>query len=840
MKSLRSVACFLLVLVFLGSQFLPCGGAPEKFIENQIAVKEIDASVTEIPRPENTIKEPSVMASLPGNEAKGINTLFFDSVESGNIGYTAGQGVGASPWSILTLGAHSATHSWDFGNGNYLDPGTGGLSYLISPGISIPSNAVSAELSFWHWRDFESNTVLYDGGNVKISTAGIGGPWTLLTPAGGYNGPAQSGYNNPLAGQMVYGYNVAWENVTFDLSAFIGSTINVRWDAGVDNYATTDAGWRIDDIRVTDNIPEAVQIPLSTGWNLISIPAVQSDTSIGAVLSSIDGQWEYAMAYNASDQNSPWESNSVYRPNSTDELWSIDHTKGIWLSVSTACTLNVAGTVPDTASIRLFAGWNLVGYPSLTPRSAIDTLPLDAVDMIAVENRTDPYRISDTGDLASVTLETGHGYWVHSTFDTFWVIVNTAQEPIRQTAEFERMQGVLIRYPLGISYSIIAEMAENDKVYTIVANTATRDEAITNYNSNHVNMANCEWIIAASNSYWTRDYGPWWITDENGDFGIVDFPYNRPRPNDDAIPGVVASYFGVPLDYMGVTHTGGNYMTDGLGISASTDLVLEENTGLTETQVKQLHRDYLGIDTYHIVPDANYHPAPPANTIKHIDCWGKYLDVDKVMIREVAPSHDNYTQIEAAAAYFENQTSAYGTPYQVYRVYTPSDEPYSNCLILNNKVLLPIMGGSNDAAAIASYQAAMPGYEVLGFTGSWLSTDALHCRAIGIPDLGMLYIQHYPVIGPEPANQAIEITANITAYSGMPLTAYELCWKLSTEPTYQVVNMSHVTRSQYRAFIPGQASGSTVQYYIHATDASGRSETSPIIGSPDPHVFTVV
>ena len=33
------------------------------------------------------------------------------------------------------------------------------------------------------------------------------------------------------------------------------------------------------------------------------------------------------------------------------------------------------------------------------------------------------------------------------------------------------------------------------------------------------------------------------------------------------------------------------------------------------------------------------------------------------------------------------------------------------------------------------YRDALPGYEVLGFTGSWQSTDALHCRVRGIPDI---------------------------------------------------------------------------------------------------------
>lgn len=774
------------------------------------------------------------LVGRPLPDARGLNTFYFDDVESANP-YTTGQDAGASDWQRRTLGSASGSYSWDFGNGNYLDPGTGGLSWLISPDIVIPSAATDAELSFWQWRDFESNTVLYDGGNVKISTTGTGGPWTLLTPNGGYDGPADNGYDNPLGNEMVFGYNVAWENVTFDLTTYVGSTVNIRWDAGVDNYGTNDAGWRIDDILVSGNTPDTIGIPLTTGWNLVSIPVIQADTSINTVLNSIAGQWECAMWYDTTDPT-PWESNSIYRPDAVDELWNIDHKMGVWVCVNADCTLDVQGVEPDYTRIPLYAGWNLVGYPSQTSQSAIDTLPLDIVDMVAVENQLNPYLVDETSDLSSVTMETGHGYWVHATMDSYWDIVSTTEYEIRQTAEFERMQGVLIRYPLGIPYNLIAEMAEDDIVYTIVANTATRDAAISNYGSNGVNLANCEWIIAASDSYWTRDYGPWWITDENGDFGIVDFPYNRPRPNDNDIPGEVASYLGAPLYYMSVSTTGGNYMTDGMGISVSTDLVLEENPGYTEAQIRQMHHDSLGIDNYHIVADVN------GEYIKHIDCWAKYLDVDKIMIREVPAGHSQYSEIEAAVTYFESQTSAYGTPYEVYRVYTPNDEPYSNCLILNDKVLLPIMGGAWDAAAIASYEAAMPGYEVIGFDDSsaiWESTDALHCRTRGIPDQGMLYIQHYPVNGPQPASTSIEISANITAYSGSPLNTYELYWKLSTDVIYNVLPMNHVTRDHYRAFIPGQSSGATIQYYIHAADDSGRDETHPLIGDPDPNVFNI-
>ena len=89
--------------------------------------------------------------------------------------------------------------------------------------------------------------------------------------------------------------------------------------------------------------------------------------------------------------------------------------------------------------------------------------------------------------------------------------------------------------------------------------------------------------------------------------------------------------------------------------------------------------------------------------------------------------------IEDVANYFESIGD-----WDIFRVYTPSDEPYTNSLILNNKVFVPIMGTGNDQAALSVYEAAMPDYEILGFTGSWQSTDALHCRVKGIPDVSYM------------------------------------------------------------------------------------------------------
>ncbi|MEJ2432263.1 MAG: phosphoenolpyruvate hydrolase family protein, partial [Pseudolabrys sp.] len=80
-------------------------------------------------------------------------------------------------------------------------------------------------------------------------------------------------------------------------------------------------------------------------------------------------------------------------------------------------------------------------------------------------------------------------------------------------------------------------------------------------------LDNVEFIIAPTNSYWTRDYGPWFVFDGNGDIAVIDHRYNRPRPHDDVIPYYFALQYGLPCYQHSMWHTGGNYMTDGAHVS---------------------------------------------------------------------------------------------------------------------------------------------------------------------------------------------------------------------------------------------------------------------------------
>jgi agmatine/peptidylarginine deiminase len=405
--------------------------------------------------------------------------------------------------------------------------------------------------------------------------------------------------------------------------------------------------------------------------------------------------------------------------------------------------------------------------------------------------------------------------------------------PIRSCAEWEPSVGVIIRYPLGLDYPLIAEMSEDVMVTTIVASSYQQGQVESAYSSNGVNMGNTDFLIAPTNSIWTRDYGPWFIFDGSGQLAIVDNIYNRPRPDDDQIPWVLGSEWGMSVYGTILEHAGGNHMTDGLGRSMSTRLVYDENPGLSHSEVDSIMLAYLG-NEYTVLEYIE------SGGIHHLDCWAKFLDPTTILIKDVSTGNSSYDLLNARADYLSQQTSAWGKPYTIVRVYCPYGTAYTNSLILNKKVFVPIFGDSHDTTAIRVYEEAMPGYEVLGFTGSWYSDDAIHCRAMGVPDPGMLEIRHMPLATTGDTLNDYLVTAKIVARSGDALISDSLKIFYQSKSQFQSVPLySTAVPDSFYGYIPTQKGGTTILYYIQAGDNSGRVETHPYIGQPRAHRFSI-
>ena len=412
---------------------------------------------------------------------------------------------------------------------------------------------------------------------------------------------------------------------------------------------------------------------------------------------------------------------------------------------------------------------------------------------------------------------------------------------VRFPAEFEPMQAVTIRYPLGIPTSLVKQLSQRTKVYVIV-NSQNQNSAKNTFQYAGCNMSNITYYNMSTDSYWVRDYGPWYIFNDL-EPAIVDFVYNRPRYNDNMVPYYMGQKLGLPVYGMNLTHTGGNMMEDGRGVGVSDNLVLTENNN-NETNVRNKMRNYLGIDPYQITID------PQGDYIAHVDCWGKFLAPDKILIARLPQSSSQYDEYEEVAEFFENTNCCWGYPYKVYRVDEPGGytvAPYTNSLIVNKTVFVPL--GSNNTYnnnALAVYQQAMPGYEIIGVVGAsgtpWYNTDALHCRARGVMDFNMLFVDHRNVVfGEQPMQDSIAITSKFIAYSGQALKSDSLLVYYSIDGgAYQTAHMTATGNPyEYVGYIKGYHYGSEVDYYVFGADNSGHRYSQPSYGALEPHHFVI-
>ncbi|WP_119154599.1 agmatine deiminase family protein [Caldimonas tepidiphila] len=411
-------------------------------------------------------------------------------------------------------------------------------------------------------------------------------------------------------------------------------------------------------------------------------------------------------------------------------------------------------------------------------------------------------------------------------------IYRTGQvSPVRAIAEFEPMGGVLIAYPgtvpartgtpqqaptgpraFGIPDELIVRMQQNDSadpvhVFVLCADPNQREPIVRDLQRCAERLridfdpAKLHLVPWDTDTFWTRDYGPWWIRNTvsgrlgiakhtyttlgGGSVGLVEGAENVDpreglgifRPNDDYAAVKLSDFLNGPIRkwngaawpggrklpeiavhdwyYLGLLDVGGNYMVNGKGAIASSYLVATQNEiplghgcgGSTpsgavidarmEYVLAQLNR-FLGIHSYHVLAD------PTGTYIGHIDCWGKFLAEDKVLIASSQDEKIN-AAFDAIARSFREEG------FRVYRVlcqdvYIPgADDPatsaaYTNSLMLNDRVYVPLAGKGYeqfDQAAIRAYQEALPEHLIVGISGKpefpWLGTDAMHCRTREIP-----------------------------------------------------------------------------------------------------------
>jgi agmatine/peptidylarginine deiminase len=447
-------------------------------------------------------------------------------------------------------------------------------------------------------------------------------------------------------------------------------------------------------------------------------------------------------------------------------------------------------------------------------------------------------------------------------------------------AEWEPAVGAVIRWPLRIPEELAREIARDDRLFVLV-----RPEQLEKARGALLALGiaadSMELIASSVESPYPRDYGPHQIFDGEGQFAVLDHVFagwplypdhwqsgqdKEPEwsywdgPGDDDVPLDVARHLEIPVYRFPGYLTGGNFLVDGHGTAFATEAQVDENLPLfTPDEFRGALVEYTGIERLHVLANTE------ALGIQHIDTWLKVLDPERLLLMRPPAGHPEEARIDRSLAKLAGLTGPFGRPYEILRIeaaemvddFGEEDElddswpdetgtaPYTNSLILNRKVLVPLFGLSTDEAALETWRQVMPGYEVIGFPyDRWASFDALHCRVRPVFDGAMLRISHPRLLSRTPhAEGGFKIEAWIDDKSGAGLLNEELL------VMHRAVGASEWRSAQirpagnedrYEAVIDPYAIGTEVEYYLQAADQSGRRETLPRTAPQGTFRFSVI
>ena len=326
-------------------------------------------------------------SDVAGMTAADLRAYYLD---NGNVKYAGGT-VNTTAQTV----AFDTNHFTDFflAEGSLMHP-----SPVTTGTEGVP---ITIQASVVNYVPVQSATLYY--------RVGTGGDWQSLTMSqvGDY-------YQATIPGG-----DVTEADLAYYIQASDGSTSAT--------FPSTDPANNPQTINVTLNLS------LQVGWNLISIPRDQANTAITTVLSSISGSYDLVYAYDASDATDPWKKYNVNAPSYSNDLTAVDESMGVWVHMTTADTLTVAGSIPTTTNIPLYQGWNLVGYPGIQATAISEALSsadgkytlVYAYDASDVADPWKKYNVSAPAWANNLSdMRSRWGFWIQATENCTLTISN--------------------------------------------------------------------------------------------------------------------------------------------------------------------------------------------------------------------------------------------------------------------------------------------------------------------------------------------------------------------------------------------------------------------------------
>ncbi len=330
----------------------------------------------------------------------------------------------------------------------------------------------------------------------------------------------------------------------------------------------------------------------------------------------------------------------------------------------------------------------------------------------------------------------------------------------RMPAEWEPHEGTWLAWPHNEDHwpgnfspiprvyaAIIRALAASEKVFVCVNDEAmeqTARKVLQETEFSSVLLEQVSFLRIATDASWSRDHGPIFVRDQDGNLVITDWIFNSwggkypPWDQDDAVPQQIAKIFKLPIVQPGIVLEGGSIDVNGKGTLLTTEQCLlnqNRNSHLSRTQIEDLLRQYLGATNVLWLKEG----IIGDDTDGHVDDIARFVNSNTVVcVMEENEADENYEILKRNYEDLKTMRDQDGSLLKIVPI--PMPDPvvyegnrlpasYANFYIANRAVIVPTFRCRQDESTLTILRGLFPTREVIGIDCVDLvwGLGTLHC-----------------------------------------------------------------------------------------------------------------
>jgi len=348
---------------------------------------------------------------------------------------------------------------------------------------------------------------------------------------------------------------------------------------------------------------------------------------------------------------------------------------------------------------------------------------------------------------------------------------------LRMPAEWEKQDAVWLQWPseknshgyqmkLEPIWLRMVEVLSQSAIVRICANNeADFDHVARQLSFYDISSRNVDIDFIPTDDVWVRDNGPTFVKSEDGIAAII-WRFNgwggRYLCNlDKKVPYKIAKILDVPFFEADMVAEGGNIEVNGWGdmiCSRSAILNKNRNPDMSREQAEEVFKKYLGVRNIIWLPGAETDDIEKTgwsdDTDTHVDTIARFVNPDTIVYNWADSSTDcahpvlnrNFQALKQAVlasgkrprlvplpiprdGYYSTSKVGVGGAINGLDYAVRTDASYTNFLISNGVVLVPVYGNINDTRALKILGELFPRKEVIGINCGAIAENGgeIHC-----------------------------------------------------------------------------------------------------------------